>query len=144
LRLFECREVRSDRPPIAFNYKVVDTCSLTTALSWYEQQLNTVASQDLNTTIAGIAQVGTFACRDVNSEAAGPRSEHATADAIDIVAFHLADGRTISLARDTGTKGSSTRNRCLIARACALADIPTEFKQQINDVVLRIDELPDD
>lgn len=94
--------VRSDRPLIAFNDRVIATCSLTAALYWYQQRLDDIAARDLHTPVTGIDQIGTFACRNVNSEVVGPRSEHATANAIDITAFHFADGRTISVALDYG------------------------------------------
>ena len=44
-----------------------------------------------------IDQLGTYACRNVNSAASGRRSQHATANAIDIAGFRLADGRSISI-----------------------------------------------
>jgi hypothetical protein len=56
-----------------------------------------------------IDQLGTFACRNVDSEAVGPRSQHATANAIDIAAFHFADGRTASVARDYGKDSAQGR-----------------------------------
>jgi hypothetical protein len=94
--------VRSDRPPVAFNGRLVATCGLTAALYWYERILEGFARSDLDTTLTRIDQLGTYACRNVNSEANGPRSEHATANAIDIAAFHFADGRTISVGHDYG------------------------------------------
>ena len=52
--------------------------------------------------ITRVDQLGTYACRNVNSAAAGRRSQHATANAIDIAAFRLADGRSISILDDWG------------------------------------------
>jgi hypothetical protein len=94
--------VRSDESPIAFNHHVTATCSLTAALYWYQQRLNIAAARDLKARVVRIDQLGTYACRNINSEAAGRRSQHATANAIDIAAFHMSDGRTVSVAADYG------------------------------------------
>ncbi|HEY4165016.1 MAG TPA: extensin family protein [Dongiaceae bacterium] len=94
--------VRSEQSPIAFNYRVVATCGLTASLYWYQQRLNRIAQAQLGTSVVKIDQLGTYACRNINSEPMGRRSQHATANAIDIAAFHLADGRVISVAKDYG------------------------------------------
>jgi hypothetical protein len=41
---------------------------------------------------------GSYSCRRIGHAQTGNYSEHATANAIDIVAFRLADGRTVSVA----------------------------------------------
>jgi hypothetical protein len=56
----------------------------------------------MHSKLVGIGQLGTFSCRNVNNEAVGNRSQHATANAIDIAVFHFADGRTASVLRDYG------------------------------------------
>jgi hypothetical protein len=94
--------VRSDQSPIAFNYRVVATCGLTAALYWYQRRVNEIAKAQLGSSVVKIDQLGTYACRNINSEAVGARSQHATANAIDIAAFHLADGRVISVLKDYG------------------------------------------
>ena len=92
--------VRADRTPIAFNDPPVATCALTAALYWWQRDLQRLARQELHTTIARIDQEGTYTCRNVNSERSGPRSEHATANAIDIEGFETADGRRITVKDD--------------------------------------------
>jgi len=94
--------VQTDRSPIAFNENVVATCGLTAGLYWYQHRLEDIAQRDLHTAVTRIDQLGTFACRNVDSAKVGPRSQHATANAIDIAAFRLADGRVISVAKDYG------------------------------------------
>ncbi len=44
--------------------------------------------------------LGTYACRNINHRERGRRSEHATANAIDISGFVLADGKQITLRED--------------------------------------------
>jgi len=70
------------------------------ALTWYEHEVNAVAEQTLGRRVVRIMQLGTYACRNVNSAADGRRSEHATANAMDIAGFVLEDGRVVSFARD--------------------------------------------
>jgi hypothetical protein len=101
--------VRATHMPISFAPTVMATCSLMAALDWYEHVLQPAAERDLGSRLTGIDQLGTYACRNVNSEKTGPRSEHATANAIDIVAFRLADGRTISVAADWGKPTAAGR-----------------------------------
>ncbi|MHB2167063.1 extensin-like domain-containing protein [Alsobacter sp. R-9] len=47
---------------------------------------------------------GSYSCRNVNNRRGGPRSEHAFGNAMDVMAFRLADGREITVAR--GWRGS--------------------------------------
>lgn len=94
--------VRETRSPIAFDTAPVATCALTAALYWWQRDLQAIAARQLHTAIKRIDQEGTYACRNIDSAATGARSEHATANAIDVDAFETADGRRITVARDWG------------------------------------------
>ena len=94
--------VRTQHSPIAFVPQVTATCALTAALYWYQRRLESIAEGTMHSELAGVDQLGTFSCRNVNNEAAGNRSQHATANAIDIATFRFADGRTASVLRDYG------------------------------------------
>jgi hypothetical protein len=94
--------VRADSTPIAFAPRTTATCGLTAALYWYQMALQKAAAMDMHSRLLRIDQLGTFACRNVDSEPEGPRSEHATANAIDIAAFHFADGHVVTIDRDYG------------------------------------------
>lgn len=116
--------VRLEKTSVAFRPTVTATCGLSAALVWYEDGLRALARADLNTELVAIEHVGTYACRNINSEAAGPRSEHATANAIDVVGFRFADGRTVSVGRDYGA--ASPAGKFLDdahAQACALFNV---------------------
>lgn len=101
--------VRADKTPISFNIQPTTTCGLAAALYWWQRDVQRIAQSELGTRIARIDQVGTFACRNVNSEPTGSRSEHATANAIDIEDFRAADGRRISVLHDWGKPTSEGR-----------------------------------
>jgi hypothetical protein len=94
--------VRSTQSPVAFSPRVTATCVMTAALYWYQNQLQPIAQSTMHSKLVGIGQLGTFACRNVNNETDGNRSQHATANAIDIATFRFADGRTVSVLKDYG------------------------------------------
>jgi hypothetical protein len=57
--------------------------------------------------VVRLGDMGTYSCRDIvgNPLWKGVRSEHASANAIDISGFTFADGRTITLLRDWNRRG---------------------------------------
>ncbi|NGM24158.1 extensin family protein [Roseomonas stagni] len=77
------------------------TCRVAAAWALFERHsLQPAARQHLGTEVVGVRHLGTYSCRNVNSAAAGRRSQHATANAIDIAALLLGDGREVRLVRD--------------------------------------------
>lgn len=79
---------------------------------WERQVVQTAAFDEFGQAVVGIDHYGSYACRRQYGQTAGPISEHATANAIDVAAFRLADGRVISVALDwddTGAKGRFLR-----------------------------------
>ena len=54
----------------------------------------------VGTGIAAIDHAGSYSCRRLYGRSEGSHSEHATADAIAIPGFKLADGRRVSVLRD--------------------------------------------
>lgn len=81
----------------------VVTCRLAAAWVLFERHaLQPAARRHLGTEVTGVRHLGTYNCRNVNHATAGRRSQHATANAIDIAAFLLRDGRELGLARDWG------------------------------------------
>ncbi len=101
--------VSADASPLRFSPRVTATCGLTAALYWYQRQLEPIALATMHSRLTGISQLGTFACRNVNGEAGGNRSEHATANAIDVAVFHFADGRTVSVRKSYGKSDDAGR-----------------------------------
>jgi hypothetical protein len=101
--------VRLESPPIRFSGSVNAACGLAAGLVWYQALLKQAAREQMHSPLVRIDHVGVFACRNVNSEAGGSRSQHAIANAIDVTAFHFADGRVASIARDYGKPGAEGR-----------------------------------
>lgn len=69
-------------------------------LVWQWQVLQPAAQRLFGASVARIEHYGSYSCRRLYGRATGPLSEHATANAIDVVAFVLTDGTRISVAGD--------------------------------------------
>ncbi|QLC25901.1 extensin family protein [Parasphingopyxis algicola] len=77
------------------------SCPVAAALAvWEREGIQPAAMRHFGQPVVAIDHLGTFACRRVNGSETGRWSEHATADAIDIAAFELADGSRISIVED--------------------------------------------
>lgn len=101
--------VRATDTPSDFNRQPIATCALIAALYWWNLEVDNLAIRELGSPIGRIDQLGTYACRNVNSLVTGSRSQHATANAIDIAAFVLEDGRRIAVQQHWGTDGAEGR-----------------------------------
>jgi hypothetical protein len=64
---------------------------------WVREDLPAMATRYLGAQVTRIDSFGSFACRPVNGQIGGRLSEHGRANAIDIAAFQLRDGRRISV-----------------------------------------------
>lgn len=88
----------------ALSSPVVLSCRSVLALAMFERHgLAAAAATHLGSPVTRIEHMGTYSCRNINHTASGRRSRHATADAIDIGGFGLADGRRITLSGDWGS-----------------------------------------
>ncbi|WP_114228723.1 MULTISPECIES: extensin family protein [Sphingomonas] len=89
---------------------IVTSCPIASALLlWDRRTLQPAAAKLLGSPVAAILHAGSYNCRRINGAEAGAWSEHATADAIDVLGFRLADGRTVSIARDWRGSGREAR-----------------------------------
>jgi hypothetical protein len=83
-------------------------CPVAAALSMWEWEVVQPAAQrHFGQRVVGIDHFGSYNCRRIYGRDAGTWSEHATADAIDVAGFRLADGRRITIVgdwRDPGPK----------------------------------------
>jgi len=89
------------------------TCPLAaTFAAWARYAVRPAARLYLGSEVVRIETFGTYACRDVRGTGgtiAGKRSEHARANAVDVAAFVLADGRRISVQNDWRADGATAR-----------------------------------
>lgn len=83
------------------------TCAVAAGTElWLRRSVRPAARDLFGSELARIEHYGSYSCRRLYGASDGPWSEHATANAIDIAAFVLADGRRISLLADW--KGGET------------------------------------
>ncbi len=104
--------VRITALPARVGTPFVLTCPAAMSLAMWEMHtVQPVALELWGHRVVAIAQAGSYACRDIigsgtartaarGGTGGGRRSEHATADALDIASFSLADGTLIDVGRD--------------------------------------------
>lgn len=77
------------------------SCPVAAALSLWEWEIVQPAAQKhFGQSVAQVEHLGSYSCRRMYGRSTGGWSEHATADAIDIAGFRLADGTRVSVLRD--------------------------------------------
>lgn len=74
------------------------TCPLAGKFAaWARYGVQPAARLILGSELVRIETYGTYACRNINGNMSGNRSEHAHSNAVDVAAFVLADGRRITV-----------------------------------------------
>lgn len=74
------------------------TCNLGyTFTLWVQSDLQVPAMGEFGSPVVKVETMGTYSCRNINGAATGKLSEHAFANAVDVSAFVLQDGRRISV-----------------------------------------------
>jgi hypothetical protein len=86
---------------ISYNAAPLVTCGMALALARFELSLQRQSAQALGSRVRRIRQGGTYSCRKM-ARFSHMVSEHSYANAIDLYAFTLEDGRTLSVASDFG------------------------------------------
>lgn len=99
------------------------SCRLAVAFALFERHaLQPAAQAAFGERAAAIEHLGTYACRNIANR--DRRSRHATADAIDLAAVRLADGRRISVLQGWAGDGPEARFlHDLRDRACRIFDV---------------------
>lgn len=80
---------------------LVTSCPVAAALAlWEREVVQPAAQRHFKSRVVRIDHAGSFSCRRLYGRSEGQFSEHATADAVDILAFRLGNGRRITILRD--------------------------------------------
>lgn len=98
------------------------SCPVVAAFALWEREIvQPAAARHFGSAVAQVEHFGGYSCRRISGREEADWSEHATANAIDIAAFRLADGRRISLLDDwNGTPEESAFLREVRDGACRL------------------------
>jgi len=86
------------------------SCAVSASLAlWEWHAVQPAALKHLGSKVVAIDHFGSYSCRRLYGRSEGAWSEHSTANAVDIAAFRLADGRRVSVAGDWDDKGAKGR-----------------------------------
>jgi len=97
-----------DHAAIKLSSPTLLSCPMAASLALYERHaMRPILASMTSTHVVAIDHLGSFACRNIGSSNSGRRSEHASANALDIAAFQLADGRQLRIARDWNPDSAS-------------------------------------
>lgn len=86
------------------------SCPLAVAFALFERySLQPAAQAVFGQAVTRVDHLGSFACRNMYNRTEGRLSQHASANALDIAGFRLADGRSISVLKDWPGEGDKAR-----------------------------------
>ncbi|WP_020180999.1 extensin family protein [Methylopila sp. M107] len=95
-------------------------CALAAAYAtWVRQVVQPAAIRRLGTPVATVRTLGAFSCRDISGRP-GVRSQHASANAIDVAGFDLRNGKSVSVAADWDKPAEGRFLREIRDGACGL------------------------
>lgn len=102
--------VRIQGGNVGLSSSFLASCPLAVAFALFERHgLQPAAQAVYGQPVSQIDHLGSFACRNIYNRKSGALSQHASANALDIAGFRLADGRRISVLKDWSGKGEDAR-----------------------------------
>ena len=108
-------------------------CSLAaTFAAWVRNGVMPATRLYLGAELARVETFGSYSCRNVNGSLAGRLSEHASANAVDVSGFVLADGRRITLKQDWTSPDPAVRSFLLAIRTSACRRFKTVLSPDYN------------
>ena len=100
--------LRVQASDVRFSSSFMASCPLAAAFALFELHgLQPAAQEVFGQPVVQVEHVGSFACRTIAGTQR--RSQHASANALDIVGFRLADGRRISVLQDWPKQGKNAQ-----------------------------------
>ena len=87
--------------------------------TWLAHVVQPAAERRLGARVKSVRTFGSFSCRDIAGRP-GRRSQHATANAIDVAGFELSDGRVVTVLRDWDDTAAGAFLREVRDGACGL------------------------
>ena len=91
---------------VSFSQPATMNCGMVSPLhSWLDGTVQPAAQKHFGSEVTGITVAASYACRPRNNKRGAKMSEHGFGNAIDIAAFTLADGRTVSVKEDYYSRG---------------------------------------
>ncbi len=117
--------VRLEQSMIPISRTVDISCPMAAAVQlWMRDVVQPAARLHLGATVTRVETFGTYACRTRNSQSGARLSEHATANAIDISGFTLADGRRVMVEQGwRGAAADAAFLRAVHKQSCGLFSV---------------------
>ncbi len=132
LNTVQLSKVRSDRADLGLTNLGPVACPLATSFAgWARFGVDRAARQILGSALVRIETMGSYNCRNIAGS--GRRSAHATANAIDISGFVLADGRHISVLGDWNAGSPAERQFLTTIHSSACKRFGTVLGPSYND-----------
>lgn len=94
---------------VRYGSRILLQCPAMAALILWERQVLAPAAERYGEKLTAVRHLGTYSCRNTDHRREGRRSEHATANAIDIAGFTFADGSSIRVTKDWKEDGAKGR-----------------------------------
>ncbi|WP_048225845.1 extensin family protein [Enterobacter quasiroggenkampii] len=108
-----------DFGPVGLNSSFLASCPLALSSALFiSQQARPLTKRYTGSELARIDHLGSFACRNIYHRPDARRSEHATAEALDIAAFRLSNGERVTVLN--GWKATTTQPwlKAMLAASC--------------------------
>jgi hypothetical protein len=108
-----------DFGPVSLNSSFLASCPLALSSALYvSHQARPLTRGDLGSELTRIEHLGSFACRNIYHRPDARRSEHATAEALDISAFRLANGQRITVLNGWRSEKTQPWLKAMLAASC--------------------------
>lgn len=102
--------VRIEHTTAALGEPVSLTCRSAVSLAMWERHvLQPTARRYFEQPVARIEHFGSYSCRNLYGRPEATRSQHATAEALDVAGFVLADGRRLRVINEWNNEGAAAR-----------------------------------
>lgn len=103
-----------------------------TFTAWVRNGVMPAARLYLGAELARVETFGSYSCRNINGRQNGNRSEHASANAVDVSGFVLADGRRITIRQDWNSPDPAVKSFLAAIRASACRRFKTVLSPDYN------------
>lgn len=134
--------VRISRTSVALSSPFTLSCPAAVSLALWERHVLRISAQShQQRAVTRIDHLGTYACRNIYGCAEGPRSRHASADAIDVAGVVL-DGGCRQRWRKGALSACGTRRRLSILRRRAETGLQHCARRPIASQAARCSRLP--
>jgi len=108
-----------DFGPVSLSSSFLASCPLALSSALFvSQQARPLTKTLMGRELTRIDHLGSFACRNIYHRADARRSEHASAEALDVSAFRLADGERVTVLKGWTSAKTQPWLQALLAASC--------------------------